>query len=90
MVNFGKPFVCLRLIQLTVYCVYNKNELFIYFFFPLGRWSCPTFSGSRPPPCADFTFTSIDLVRAVLYGGDRGINDDVKEIYIFDFHYLVL
>lgn len=56
----------------------------------LGIWSSPTFTGSRPPPCADFSLTNIDHYRAALYGGDRGINKETKDVYLIDFGTKVL
>ena len=50
-----------------------------------GSWFSPIFAGCRPPPCADFTLTSIDPARAILYGGDRGINDNNKDLYLINF-----
>ena len=34
-----------------------------------GTWSSPPITGTRPPPCADFSFTKIDEQHAVLFGG---------------------
>ena len=49
----------------------------------IEKWSFPTISGTRPPPCNFFSFTRIDDHRAVLFGGkqhERRTND----VYIFD------
>ena len=54
-----------------------------------GGWSVQDFKGPRPPPCADFALISIDHWRAVLYGGDRGYNQDSKDLYIIDFYTVV-
>ena len=34
-----------------------------------GVWSSPPTTGSRPPPCSNFTFEAIDSNRGVLFGG---------------------
>ena len=53
-------------------------------------WSSPTFRGTRPPPCAGFTLTSIDGSRAVFFGGyDAKHCCRISDIYIIDFHTMV-
>ena len=34
-----------------------------------GLWSSPSNSGSRPPPCCDFSLTMTDEDQAVVLGG---------------------
>ena len=53
-------------------------------------WTSPSFSGPRPPPCADFSLTSVDLYRAILYGGRRGIDENSNDLYLIDFDNKVL
>ena len=53
-------------------------------------WTIFSFTGSRPPPCADFSLTSVDLYRAVLYGGRRGTDEDSNDVYVIDFSEKVL
>ena len=36
---------------------------------PPGEWRPPYITGQLPPPCFQFTFTSVDERRAVLFGG---------------------
>ena len=60
-------------------------------YFYIGSWFSPEIKGCRPPPCADFTLTSIDIHRAVLYGGCRppeGKRLD-KDLYIINFTTMV-
>ena len=51
-----------------------------------GKWSSPTISGQCPPPCWDFTLTTLSNNKAVLYGGcyrdsdGRGLNNDVYTV----------
>lgn len=52
----------------------------------VGNWTVFSFSGERPPPCADFSLTSVDLYRAVLYGGHRGTDEDSNDFYLIDFN----
>ena len=33
-----------------------------------GLWSSPSNSGSRPPPCSDFSLTMTDEDQAVMFG----------------------
>ena len=43
-------------------------------------------SGTRPPPCSDFSFTMIDDHHAVLFGGVQS-DDKLKctnDVYILD------
>ena len=39
---------------------------------PTGEWSSPNITGQPPPPCFDFSFTSVDERRAALFGGVSG------------------
>ena len=63
--------------------------LMIFPFYNSGSWCTPFFTGQRPPPCADFTLTSINNFRAILYGGDRGIYVDSQDLYLLDLKNLV-
>ena len=49
-----------------------------------GVWSCPATTGERPPPCSDFTFTTINDRRAVLFGGYNGCQGFMNDVYIID------
>ena len=44
-----------------------------------GLWSSPLTTGSRPPPCAGFSFVAIDDHKGVLFGGrtEHGVMNDV-------------
>ena len=61
---------------------YTTNRELIMQFF-IGKWSSPTISGTRPPPCNAFSFTQIDDHRAVLFGG-RQHEGRTNDVYIFD------
>ena len=52
-------------------------------------WRSPVTSGERPPPCAAFTFTSIDNRRAVLFGGRNGAQGVMNDVYIIDLEKMV-
>ena len=41
-------------------------------YTPLGKWTSPTCSGTRPPPCCYCTLTMFSEEEAVLFGGDLG------------------
>ena len=52
----------------------------------VGVWFSPTIGGTRPPPCAGFSLTSIDNHRAVLFGGYQPeCGGAVSDLYIIDF-----
>ena len=53
-----------------------------------GKWSTPTTTGPRPPPCAYFSFTAINNHQAVLFGG-RQPHSRVSECYLMDFESMV-
>lgn len=55
-----------------------------------GMWTPFSFEGPRPPPCADFSLTSVDLYRAILYGGRRGADENSNDLYVIDFSEKVL
>ena len=45
-----------------------------------GTLSSPPVTGTRPPPCSEFSFTMVDDHNAVLFGGRRQgyvLNNDV-------------
>ena len=48
-------------------------------------WTPFSFVGPRPPPCADFSLTSVDPYRAILYGGRRGTDENSNDLYVIDF-----
>ena len=49
---------------------------------PPGGWTSLNITGQAPPPCANFTLTTIGEKRAALYGGD-------DESYHFDHLFIV-
>ena len=49
-----------------------------------GMWSSPLFSGTRPPPCAHFSLTTVDDHRAVLFAGFQGGVGASNDVYILD------
>ena len=57
---------------------------FIILYAPyIGKWLSPQTTGMRPLPCAGFSFTKVDLHRAVLFGG-RQAEKRVNEIHILN------
>ena len=56
--------------------------------FP-GTWSSPPMTGPRPPPCAFFSFTTVDENRAVVFGGRQPGRGCVNDVYILDFSDMV-
>ena len=60
----------------------------IFMCFLSGTWSSPTITGTRPPPCQNFSFTMVDESHAVLFGGSsdsRWTND----VYMLDLSRMV-
>ena len=49
----------------------------------VATWSSPETTGPRPPPCAAFSFTKVDLSRVVMFGG-RQRHQRVNEVHILD------
>ncbi len=49
----------------------------------LEKWSSIQCTGTRPPPCSDFSLTMIDLHRVVLFGGIQKC-DGGTDTYILD------
>ena len=60
--------------------MYNR-----YFYESIaGTWSSPNVSGTRPPPCAAFSFTMIDGHHAVLFGGYQTGIGKSNDAFILD------
>lgn len=63
-------------------CLQRRSLMFI------GQriWFSPRVRGTRPPPCRNFTFTSINDWQALLYGGYLPEGKlRVSDLYLFDF-----
>ena len=54
-----------------------------------GVWFSPVVKGTRPPPCAGFTLTSVDNHRAVLFGGRHPERGRINDLYLIDFDTMV-
>ena len=55
-----------------------------------GKWSSPTTTGPRPPPCSNFTFTAVNHHKAVYFGGYQpGRGGRVNDTYVIDFETMV-
>ncbi|XP_064393451.1 uncharacterized protein LOC135340948 isoform X1 [Halichondria panicea] len=63
----------------------GRTNEFHFFDTQNGVWSSPELRGERPPPCKDFTFTTVDQHRAVLFGGYQPGRGEVNDVYIFNF-----
>ena len=60
-----------------------------YLILPsVGKWSIPTTTGPRPPPCSYFSFTAINGHQAVLFGG-RQSDGRINDCYLIDFASMV-
>lgn len=60
------------IIELKMVVLIIMHTFLFLVMFSLDLWSPVNTSGSRPPPCSDFSFTMIDDHRAVLFGGMSG------------------
>ena len=60
-------------------------------FFPphTGTWSSPPITGTRPPPCTQFSFTKIDEQHAVLFGGQGHGRLVTNNAYLIDLKKMV-
>ena len=57
---------------------------------PSGTWSSSPASGTRPPPCAGFSFTMIDDHHAVLFGGSHAPEGKKSnDVYVVDLSRMV-
>ena len=77
------------LFDTAVGCFALLSHIHVFPPFTLsGTWSSPTITGTRPPPCFDFSFTMVDESHAVLFGGfsDSGRTNDV---YMLDLSRMV-
>ena len=54
-----------------------------------GTWSSPPITGTRPPPCARFSFTKIDEEHAVLFGGQGQGRHVTNKAYLIDLKKMV-
>ena len=53
-----------------------------------GKWSIPTTTGPRPPPCTAFSFTAVSDHLAVLFGGKQP-DGRVSDCYTMNFKTMV-
>ena len=53
-------------------CLLNGIAHYSYIYILSGMWSSPAISGTRSPQATNFTLTSIDECRAVMFGGREG------------------
>ena len=49
-----------------------------------GTWSSPKVSGTRPPPCSDFSLTMMDDHQVVLFGGLQSGRRMSSDVYMLD------
>ena len=68
-------------------CV-SKIEVFLS-THSTGKWSSPPTTGTRPPPCSDFSFTTINDHQAVLFGGVQRGYQRVNDFYLMNFESMV-
>ena len=54
-----------------------------------GKWSTPTTTGPRPPPCGHFSFTATNNHQAVFFGGYQPGCGRVSDCYLMDFESMV-
>ncbi len=54
-----------------------------FFLIPIGKWSSPPVTGTRPPPSMDFSLTMVTDHIAVLFGG-VGSGQLYSHVYTLD------
>jgi len=83
-------FVCIYLQALPIVSfIFSKLNVCLI-SFSAGKWSIPTVTGHRPPPCTYFSFTAISDHLAVLFGGDQpGHGGHVNHCYVMNFNTMV-
>ena len=54
-----------------------------------GVWFFPVVRGTRPPPCAAFTLTSVDNHQAIVFGGFHPECGNISDLYLIDFSTMV-
>ena len=75
------PVISFMLSKLDIVCLISLSS---------GKWSIPTTTGPRPPPCSSFSFTVISDHIAVLFGGyQRGRRGTVSDCYVMNFETMV-
>ena len=78
-----KPGLALGVAAVDVLCLLYD----IHVFSPStlsGTWSSPKVSGTRPPPCSDFSLTMMDDHHVVLFGGMQSRGRRSSDVYILD------
>ena len=66
--------------QITIVCLSLSAD----------KWSIPTTTGPRPPPCESFSFTAVSDHLTVLFGGlQLGHGGRVNNVYLIDFDIMV-
>ena len=68
----------------------NQPLTFAFLCTPPGVLHSSQVTGSRPPPCDAFTFTSVEPNRAVLFGGFQPKRGRVDNMYLFNIDTKVL
>ena len=72
----------------TISFILSRLDIVCLISLSAGKWSIPTTTGCRPPPCSDFSFTAISDHLAVLFGG-RQPEDRVNDCYVMNFETMV-
>lgn len=71
--------------QTQTYVSYITGTLTMFAVLLLPAvWSVPHCSGEGPPPLWGHTFTRIDLLRAVVYGGNVGLGNYLAAMFILN------
>ena len=62
----------------------DEIEIVLQYLLPIGVWSSPPVTGTRPPPCAYASLTTVDDHRAVLFGSQGQGREYVNDVYRLD------
>ena len=65
------------------FIIRNKVLISISLWVP-GLWSSPSNSGSRPPPCSEFSLTMTDEDQAAMFGGytSSGLSSEARVLHL--------
>ena len=83
-------YVYLKLVKVSCIIYLYSSYTIIMVTMDIRYVVSPTISGTRPPPGAFFSLTSIDECRALMFGGKEGKHmQRISDLHLIDFHTMV-
>ena len=80
-VNSNNVIYISLMLEKTYNSFITKNNVVASALFVLGKWSSLSNSGSRPPPCSNFSLTITDEDQAVMFGGYTPSSGKFSEVH---------